>query len=200
MTNTKQWAASHGLCVDDIVPPIEDYNEPRTRTAEDVRSARSSFTASLPSDTESIRNRRRLAQRSIDMGSVSPNEQAYLCAENASAKEGSDARWRQEAQWALLWAIAKVEALGLPTRTCDTTRLVDEIMPALGDAIDQFVSSAVLRPPAVVLGEDDRTYNLHCYARKAYRDGSMPKIWFTMSFFNATTPSHGSPVMKTGTM
>jgi hypothetical protein len=47
-------------------------------------------------------------------------------------------------------------------------------MPALGESIDQFVSSAVLRPPAVVLGEDDRTYNLHCYARKAYRVGSMP--------------------------
>ncbi|XZE37221.1 DUF4272 domain-containing protein [Pirellulaceae bacterium SH501] len=70
--------------------------------------------------------------------------------------------------------MGKVEALGLPTQTCDTARLVDEIMPALGDSIDQFVSSAVLRSAAMVLGEEDRTYNLHCFVRKAYRNGSMP--------------------------
>ena len=105
---------------------------------------------------------------------VSPDEQAFLCADNPSDKECSDARWRQEAQWALLWAIGKVESLGLPTHTCDTRRLVGEIMPALGDPIDSFVSSAELRPPSELLGEDDRTYNLHCYARQAYRQDAMP--------------------------
>jgi hypothetical protein len=94
---------------------------------------------------------------------------------NRTDKQRSDARWRQEAQWALLWAIRKVAALGLPTKTCDTGLLVDEIMPALGDSIDSLVRSAMLRPPAELLGEDDRTYNLHCYARVAFRDGTMPE-------------------------
>ncbi len=57
----------------------------------------------------------------------------------------------------------------------DIVPSVDEIIPALGESIDPFVSFAVLRPPAVVLGEEYRNYNLNCYARKAYRDGSMPR-------------------------
>ncbi|MFN7735763.1 MAG: DUF4272 domain-containing protein [Pirellula sp.] len=175
MTNTKQWAASHGLCVDDIVPPVDDYSEPHKRTAEDVaiRSIILHCVAAVGYGVDPQPVIAWLKEQSI-WGKVSRNEKVFLCAEDTSDKERSDARWRQEAQWALLWAIGKVEPLGLPTQTCDTARLVDEIMPALGESIDQFVSSAVLRPPAVVLGEDDRTYNLHCYARKAYRDGSMP--------------------------
>jgi hypothetical protein len=51
---------------------------------------------------------------------------------------------------------------------------VDEIMPMLGDSIESFVSSAVLRSPSQLLGEDDRSYNLHCYVRKAYRTKTFP--------------------------
>ena len=36
MTNTKQWAAAHGVCVEDTVPPVDDYNEQYERTAEEV--------------------------------------------------------------------------------------------------------------------------------------------------------------------
>ena len=36
MTSTKQWAASHGVCVEDAVPAVDDYNEPYERTAEEV--------------------------------------------------------------------------------------------------------------------------------------------------------------------
>ena len=28
MTSTKQWAAAHGVCVEDTVPPVDDYDEP----------------------------------------------------------------------------------------------------------------------------------------------------------------------------
>ena len=105
---------------------------------------------------------------------VSPNEKAFLCADQRSDKERSDARWRQEAQWALLWSIRQIKTLGLPTETCDTAKLVDEIMPALEDPVDSFVSSADLRLPSELLAEDDRIYNLHCYARQAYRQNAMP--------------------------
>ena len=36
MTSTKQWAAAHGVCVEDTVPPVDDYDEPHERTAEEV--------------------------------------------------------------------------------------------------------------------------------------------------------------------
>ena len=175
MTNTKQWAASNGLCIDDIVPPVDDYNEPCNRTAEDIaiRTIILHCVAAVGYGVDPQPVITWLKEQSI-WERVSRSEQAFLGTEDASEKERSDARWRQEAQWALLWAIGKVDALGLPTQTCDTARLVDEIMPALGESIDQFVSSAVLRQPAVVLGEEDRTCDLHCYARKAYRDGSIP--------------------------
>ncbi|OYP30455.1 DUF4272 domain-containing protein [Rhodopirellula sp. MGV] len=175
MTNTKQWALSHGICVDEIVPPVDDYNEPCSRTAEEI-AIRTIILHCLVAvgygvDPEPVIEW--LEDEAI-WENASPNEQAFLRDENPSDEALSDARWRQEAQWALLWAIGHVEALGLPTQTCDTARLVDEIMPGLGEPIDSFVSASVLRSPAELLGEDDRTYNLHCLAREAYRDGSMP--------------------------
>ncbi|WP_372724044.1 DUF4272 domain-containing protein [Novipirellula sp.] len=175
MTNTKQWAASHGLCVDDVVLPVYDYVKAYHRTVEDVaiRTIILHCVAAVGYGVDPQPIIAWLKDLSV-WEKVSPNEQNFLCANVPTDKERSDSRWRQEAQWALLWAIGKVEALGLPTQTCDTARLVDEIMPGLGDSIDHFVSAASLRPPAELLGEDDRTYNLHCHARKAFRDGSMP--------------------------
>jgi len=176
MHNTKEWASSHGLCVADNVPPVDKYDEPHSRTAAAVASRTIVLhcvaAVGYGVDSKSVIDW--LKDQSLwDM--VSPNEKTFLCSEDPSDKQRSDARWRQEAQWALLWAIRKVAALGLPTKTCDTGLLVDEIMPALGDSIDLFVRSAMLRPPAELLGEDDRTYNLHCYARVAFRDGTMPE-------------------------
>src|SRR5262249_41626225 len=69
----------------------------------------------------------------------------------------------------LLWVIGKVESLGLPTRCCDTQRLVDEIMPALGSDIASYLASSEVRPPGLLLAEDDRTYNLWCQAHAAQR-------------------------------
>jgi hypothetical protein len=175
MQKTREWAAAHGICVDDDVPPVEDYDRPYGRTAAEI-AARTIIlhcvaAAGYGVDSEDIIEW--LQDESL-WDQVSPNEQAFLAGENRSEDEILGARWRQEAQWALLWAIGHVESLGLPTNTCDTARLVDEIMPGLGDPVDSFLSSAKLRQPAELLGEDDRIYNLHCYARQAYRKGMMP--------------------------
>jgi hypothetical protein len=71
----------------------------------------------------------------------------------------------------ILWAIGHVESLGLPTQGCDTQRLVDEIVPPLGSEINAFLDSATLLPPGELLAEDDRTYDLWCYATSAVRKG-----------------------------
>ena len=36
MTKTKEWAESHGIVTEDVLPPAEDFNEQYTRTAEEV--------------------------------------------------------------------------------------------------------------------------------------------------------------------
>lgn len=175
MTSTIEWAAAHGVCVDNIVPAIADYNEPYNRTAEEVaiRSIILHCVAAVGYEVDPHPTIDWLKDQSI-WRSVSPKEQVFLSDTNPSDKDRSDARWRQEAQWALLWMIQRIESIGLPIQTCNTARLVDEIMPALGDPIDSFVSTAELRPPNQLLAEDDRVYDLHCYARQASRDGEMP--------------------------
>jgi hypothetical protein len=49
--------------------------------------------------------------------------------------------------------------------------LVDEIIPPLGSDIEEFLASAELRSPGVLLAEDDRTYDLWCCVAKARRRG-----------------------------
>ncbi|XZE36349.1 DUF4272 domain-containing protein [Pirellulaceae bacterium SH501] len=109
MTSTKQWAASQGLCVDDIVPPVDDYCEPQKRPAEDVaiRSIILHCVAAVGYGVDPQPVIAWLKEQSI-WGLVSSNEQIFLCAEDVSDKELSDARWRQEAQWALLWSIGVI--------------------------------------------------------------------------------------------
>jgi hypothetical protein len=176
MSKTKEWAASHGLCVEDTVPPVNDYNEPYKRTADEIanRTIILQCVAAVGYGVGPNPVMKWLRDQNL-LEEVSPKERVFLSAENPSDNERIAARWRQECQWALLWTIQKIESLGLPTRYCDTARLVDDIMPALGEPIDRFVASAKLRPPSELLAEDDRVYNLHCYARQAYRANTMPE-------------------------
>jgi hypothetical protein len=100
---------------------------------------------------------------------VSPTEKRFLSNIELSQQDRINFRWRQEAEWALLWMISKVESLGLPTHLCDTRRMVDEIIPALGSDIAPFVDSATLRPTSELLAEDLRTYDLWCALASARR-------------------------------
>ena len=175
MTSTKEWAASHDVCVDDTVPPVENYNETYKRNAGEVavRTIVLQCVSAVGYDVDPQPVTDWLKDQGL-WDHVSTNEKTFLGSNERSDKELSDARWRQEAQWALLWCIRQIESLGLPTQACNAARLVDEIMPALGNPIDSFLSSADLRPPSELLAEDDRIYNLHCYARQAHRQNAMP--------------------------
>ena len=100
---------------------------------------------------------------------ATPKEKAFLQNATASSEQRNQLVWHNEAEWALLWMVGKVESLGLPTGACDTRRLVDEIIPPLGSDIGPFLRSAKLRSPGMLLAEDDRTYNLWCYVHAARR-------------------------------
>jgi Domain of unknown function (DUF4272) len=103
-----------------------------------------------------------VAPRARNLGDVSPREVAFFQNPSPTNDERIRFRWHQEAEWTLLWMIGKIEALGLPTRGCDTRRLVDEIVPPLGSDIEEFLASATLWPPGMLLGEDDRTVSMKC--------------------------------------
>ena len=175
MTTTLEWATAKGVDVADVLPPVDGYDKPISHTAGNV-ARRTIILHSVAA-----------AGYGVDRGPivewlnaesiwqhVSTNERRLLTGTDVPKTEFNDACWRQEAQWALLWAIAKIESLGLPTKTCDTSMLVDSIMPGLGESTDSFIASARMRPTGELLAEDDRVYNLHCYARQAHRENSMP--------------------------
>ncbi|WP_417382848.1 DUF4272 domain-containing protein [Gimesia sp.] len=175
MVKTKQWAASLGIDVEDALPAIADYNEPTPRTSQEI-AIRTLILHAIAATGYGV-DPGPIIEWLIDQSIwqyASPAEQALMKSTTPTDEILSEACWRQEAQWALLWAINKVDSLGLPTQTCDTGSLVDDIMPGLGDSIEQFVSSARLRQPGEILAENDRTYNLHCYARPAIRQGTLP--------------------------
>ena len=179
MIKTKEWAEAHGINTQEVLPPIENYDEPYKRNAEEVAVrtiilhavAAVGYGVNPEPVIEWFRNQSVWDQ-------VSPQERTFLVSRKPRRLLEQDrigARWLQEAQWALLWAIQKVESIGLPTRICDTTRLASEIMPGLGDEIQPFVSSARLRPAPNLRAEDERVYKLHFEAQQAYEQDEVPE-------------------------
>jgi hypothetical protein len=166
MRNAKAWAESHGIDSRDTVPPVKGYKERYARTAAEVaaRTVILHGVAAVGFEVDSPRVVNWLRDQNL-WNQVTPKERKFLQSKRRTARQKTEARWRCESEWALLWAIRKVKALGLPTRTCDTARLVDSIMPSLGADVARFIKTARLRPPSALLAEEDRVYNLHCYAR-----------------------------------
>lgn len=173
---TKTWATSLGVCTSANVPAVDDYHEECPRSPADVarRAIVLHCVAAVGCGVNAEPVIQWLENESL-WETVSPSERAFLAAIKPTKKLIHAARWRQESQWALLWSIGHVRSLGLPTKTCSTRMLVDEIMPGLGDSTREFITSARLRSPGWILAEEDRTYNLLCYARQAIRTDSMPE-------------------------
>jgi hypothetical protein len=177
MPSTEAWARSLGISVEASPPTVEGYSKrcPRSVRQIAVRTVVLQGIVAVACDVDAVPIIEWFHQQRIWRG-VTPEERAFLQNSSPTKEERNKFGWHQEAEWTLLWVIGKVESLGLPTRCCDTRRLCQEIMPALGADIDDFLASAELRPPGVLLAEDDRTYNLWCYANGARRKGeSLPE-------------------------
>jgi hypothetical protein len=161
---TEEWAQLHGISIPLTPPAIEGYEESCPFTARQIatRAVILQGVVAVASEVDPKRVVKWYQDQGI-WGAVSPNErELFRDPSSMHEREITGFRWRKEAEWALLWVVSKVEALGLPTRECDTRRLVDEIIPALGSDIEPFLASAELRPPGVLLAEDDRHYDLWC--------------------------------------
>jgi hypothetical protein len=178
MIKTKEWAESYGINTVDSLPPAEEYGEPFKRTAGEV-AVRTIILHAVAAAGYGI-DRKSLIEwlKNQDLWPhVSPREQEFLLSNKPRkllSEDQKGAQWLQEAQWALLWTIQKVESLGLPIKTCDTIKIVDEIMPGLGDDVGKFISSAELRPAPELQAEEDRISKLYDAAQQASRRDEMP--------------------------
>lgn len=171
---TEEWARDLGISTAPTPPAIEGHDEPRPFTARQIATRAIILQGVVAVASEVDPDPVIEWYRVQDVwDQVSPKEQAFLLdPASLTRDEWNSLRWHQEAEWTLLWVVGKVEALGLPTRQCDTPRLVNEIIPALGSDIEPFLSSAELRPPGILLAEDDRHYNLWCRYFQTRREGT----------------------------
>ena len=165
MTITKIWAESLKVKSDKILSPIPGYSKLYARSAREI-ATRTLILQGIVAVACNVD-----AQPSVGWyqdqeiwEAVTPRERAFLLSAESTEAQRIHFQWKQEAEWTLLWMIGKVESLGLPNHQCDTRRLVDEIIPALGSNVFDFVGRAQLRSPGALLAEDDRIYDLWCYA------------------------------------
>jgi hypothetical protein len=173
--STNQWAKSLGVSVDATPPTVEGYSERCPRSARQI-AFRAVILQGVVAVTAGVDPEPVIAWLHDQRiwRHVTAEEKAFLQDPSPTREQSDKLGWHAEAEWTLLWVVGKVDSLGLPTHCCDTRRLVDEIIPPLGSEIRNFVTSAEVRAPGVLLAEDDRTYDLWCYAQKARRNGELP--------------------------
>ncbi|HEY3320399.1 MAG TPA: DUF4272 domain-containing protein [Planctomycetota bacterium] len=169
---TAQWARMKGVSPEPVLAAIKSHKTPYARDAAEIATRALVLQGVVATgcgvDAEPIT---KWFKSQGLWKAVTANEKKFLANSRPSEKECGKFHWHQEAEWTLLWMIRKVDVLGLPTHGCDTKRLVDEIIPALGSNVSEFIHGAKLRSPGEILNEDDRTYNLWCYANIARRKG-----------------------------
>ena len=131
MLSTKAWAKSLGISVEATPPAVEGYSKrcPRSARQIAVRTVILQGVVAVGCEVDAEPIIEWFREQCI-WRSVSPEEMTFLQQPTPTSQERNEIRWHQEAEWALLWVIGKVESLGLPTRCCDTRRLVDDIIPA----------------------------------------------------------------------
>lgn len=176
---TKEWAESLEIGTADILPPLENEGEPFKRTAGEVavRTIVLHAVAAVGYGVEREPVNEWLQNQNL-WPQVSPRELEFLLSKKPRKlleQDRKGAQWLQEAQWALLWTIQKVSSLGLPTGTCNTIKMVDDIMPALGGSTTTFIASATLRPEPELLAEDDRISRLYNAAQEASLQNELPE-------------------------
>jgi hypothetical protein len=172
MVSTIEWAKALGVHVEETFSKPEPYDYSIERSVRDIaiRAVILQGVVAVAYQVEPEPVIEWFHEQEI-WDAVTPKEKKFLLLSTRPTEECNRYRAHQEAEWCLLWMINKIDVLGLPTHYCDTRKLVDEIIPALGSDIEPFIQSAVLQRPEILWAEDDRTYDMWCYYRRDYREG-----------------------------
>jgi hypothetical protein len=167
---TATWARKLDVCADETVPAVPNFSKRYAHSTKEIATRclilQGVVAVAAGCKAKPILN---WFEEQGLLPHVSPDESRFFRARKREERQCIKYQWHQEAEWTLLWLVRKVETLGLPTRQCDTRRMVDEIIPPLGESAKKFLSTAKTRTPGEILAEDDRTYDLWCYVHQARR-------------------------------
>src|SRR6266481_6059676 len=139
MSTTKTWAESVKVDSAANLSPVPGYSKIYAHTAREI-ATRAIILQGVVAVAYEVAAQPIIGsfQEQGIWGDVTPNERGLLLSAKWTGAKQVEVRWKQEAEWTLLWMIGKVESLGLPTHCCDTRRLADEIIPALGSPLQDF--------------------------------------------------------------
>lgn len=155
-----------GIPINQHLPPIEGEEEARIREPQDVaKRALVLFALVAVADSDDRETVVAWLKEEALWDSVSPDEKAFLLSDHPGQQEITNALWRSEALWALLWSLRQVQALSLPTSHCDMSH-IQEVMPRKADW-HEFIETARLRSESEILDETDRIYRIHWAVRNA---------------------------------
>lgn len=98
--------------------------------------------------------------------SVSEYEKKLLLKKQLTEKDKINISWQSECIYVMLWAIKKIDHLGLPIDQCDIGEMLD-LLPNAFDSSKDFIQNATVRPKTEILDKSDLIYRLHWAAREA---------------------------------
>jgi hypothetical protein len=98
---------------------------------------------------------------------LTPEELAYVSAEDPPERQRINASWRSEALTVLLWALGKVDTLPSPHEQCDTAVFQKVLPPYVEITVQDFMASATRRSDAELLDMAEALLQQHWEARDA---------------------------------
>ncbi len=153
------------------LPPIEEESEANIRTASDI-AKRIFILAYLGVYSEDGDKDEIIGFfKSEELwDSVSEYEKKLLSKKKLTEKDTINISWQSECIYLMLWAINKIDNLGLPIDQCNIGEMLD-LLPNAFDSTKEFIQNATIRPTAEILDKSDLIYRLHWAAREADSKG-----------------------------
>ena len=99
---------------------------------------------------------------------LSKEEKNYLSKPTYNTQSHTNATWRLEALYLLLWAANVVPTLSYPTEEVMVDEFIDAL-PRFDESPEHFIESIKLRPVSEIMDASDLIYRLH-WASREYGD------------------------------
>lgn len=100
-------------------------------------------------------------------GHVSQREQKLFTKDILSEKEAISISWTIECLYVMLWAINKIDDLGLPREEASGTV---NLIPGYMESSEEFINVAVIRDTTEILDASDLIYRIHWAVRQSGMD------------------------------
>jgi len=157
------------------LPPIEEENDVIVRSA--VEIAKRIFILVYLGVYSEDGDRNEIIEffKSEELwDSVSEYEKKLLLKEKLTEKDKINISWRSEGIYLLLWAINKIDHLGLPIDQCDIGTTLN-LLPNAFNSTKEFTQNAIVRTREEILDKSDLIYRLHWVIREAkLNNGEIP--------------------------